>query len=57
MHEQQQRSERHGVPQVRKNTPGAVMGTTWVLILLFAVAAWSVGVAVWDIVRDVRGRS
>lgn len=33
------------------------MGTTWVLILLFAVAAWSVGVAVWDIVRDVRGRS
>ena len=33
------------------------MGTMWVMIMLFAVAALSVGVAVRDIVRDVRGRS
>lgn len=33
------------------------MGTTWVMVLLFAVGALSVGLAVRDIVRDVRGRS
>ena len=33
------------------------MGTTWVMIMLFAVAALSVGVAVRDILRDVQGWS
>ena len=36
---------------------GEVMGTMWVLVMLFVVAALSIGVAIRDIVRDMRSRS
>jgi hypothetical protein len=36
---------------------GVVMGTPWVMALLFVAGAVSIGWTVLDIVRDVRGRS